>query len=115
MSLVLVVHFKLGWDLQGFHDCDSGLGVFFFFFLFFPVRVECGMLYLGNWVLIFFFVFFFWENVGSVWQLGFGGEESYPERPDEADCIHYLRTGYCGYGSRCRFNHPRDRSAVISI
>ncbi|KAF3456188.1 hypothetical protein FNV43_RR00838 [Rhamnella rubrinervis] len=43
----------------------------------------------------------------SVWHLGLGGEESYPERPDEADCIYYLRTGYCGYGSRCRFNHPR--------
>ncbi|KAJ0737439.1 putative transcription factor C3H family [Helianthus annuus] len=45
-----------------------------------------------------------------VWQLGLGGGlESYPERPDAADCIYYLRTGFCGYGSRCRFNHPRDR------
>lgn len=41
-----------------------------------------------------------------------GGGESYPQRPDEADCIYYLRTGFCGYGSRCRFNHPRDRGAV---
>ncbi|KAJ0092261.1 hypothetical protein Patl1_25111 [Pistacia atlantica] len=49
-----------------------------------------------------------------MWQLGFGvGPESYPERPDEADCIHYLRTGYCGYGSRCRFNHPRDRGGAM--
>ncbi|KAI4338513.1 hypothetical protein MLD38_023562 [Melastoma candidum] len=24
------------------------------------------------------------------------------------DCIYYLRTGFCGYGPRCRFNHPRD-------
>ncbi|XP_062175061.1 zinc finger CCCH domain-containing protein 58 [Alnus glutinosa] len=48
-----------------------------------------------------------------MWQLGLGGAESYPERPDEADCIYYLRTGFCGYGSRCRFNHPRDRGAVI--
>ncbi|KAF8409630.1 hypothetical protein HHK36_005708 [Tetracentron sinense] len=31
---------------------------------------------------------------------------SYPERPDEPDCIYYLRTGLCGYGSNCRFNHP---------
>ncbi|XP_023768694.1 zinc finger CCCH domain-containing protein 34 [Lactuca sativa] len=45
-----------------------------------------------------------------MWQLGL---ESYPERPDEADCIYYLRTGFCGYGSRCRFNHPRDRSSVV--
>ncbi|XP_059632703.1 zinc finger CCCH domain-containing protein 32 isoform X2 [Cornus florida] len=47
-------------------------------------------------------------------KMGFGGGgESYPERPDEADCIYYLRTGFCGYGSRCRFNHPRDRSAAL--
>lgn len=49
----------------------------------------------------------------SVWQLGLGGGESYPERPDEADCNHYMRTGFCGYGARCRYNHPRDRGAVI--
>ncbi|KAB2095309.1 hypothetical protein ES319_A01G027800v1 [Gossypium barbadense] len=42
-----------------------------------------------------------------------GGSESYPERPDEADCIYYLRTGFCGYGSKCRFNHPRDRAGVM--
>lgn len=57
----------------------------------------------------------------SMWQMGLsggggggggGGGESYPERPDEADCSYYLRTGFCGYGPRCRFNHPRDRTAV---
>ncbi|KAL6971317.1 hypothetical protein U1Q18_030995 [Sarracenia purpurea var. burkii] len=49
-----------------------------------------------------------------MWQLGLGsGTESYPERPDEADCIYYLRTGFCGFGSRCRFNHPRDRSSIV--
>ena len=51
-----------------------------------------------------------------MWQLGLasgGGSESYPERPDEPDCIYYLRTGFCGYGSRCRFNHPTDRSASV--
>ncbi|XP_071702137.1 zinc finger CCCH domain-containing protein 34-like [Rutidosis leptorrhynchoides] len=46
-----------------------------------------------------------------MWQLGLG--DSYPERPDEADCIYYLRTGFCGYGSRCRFNHPRDRNSIV--
>ncbi|CAI0467465.1 unnamed protein product [Linum tenue] len=51
----------------------------------------------------------------GLWQLGLGGEgeAGYPERPDEADCIYYLRTGFCGYGARCRFNHPRDRAAVL--
>lgn len=51
-----------------------------------------------------------------MWQLGLGGgEESYPQRPDEADCTYYLRTGFCGFGDRCRFNHPRNRAAVISF
>ncbi|ESQ41857.1 hypothetical protein EUTSA_v10013460mg [Eutrema salsugineum] len=53
----------------------------------------------------------------SMWRLGLrgggGGGESYPERPDEPDCIYYLRTGVCGYGSRCRFNHPRNRAPVL--
>ncbi|CAF2374024.1 hypothetical protein YC2023_006459 [Brassica napus] len=57
-------------------------------------------------------VFFFW--VASMGRLALGGGgESYPERSDEPDCIYYLRTGVCGYGSRCRFNHPRNRGAVI--
>ncbi|XP_068326118.1 zinc finger CCCH domain-containing protein 58-like [Pyrus communis] len=49
----------------------------------------------------------------SMWPLGLRPGESYPERSDEADCSYYLRTGICGYGSRCRYNHPRDRSVVI--
>ncbi|KAB5545377.1 hypothetical protein DKX38_013489 [Salix brachista] len=50
----------------------------------------------------------------GVWQLGLGETESeYPERPNEQDCMYYLRTGFCGYGARCRYNHPRDRSAVL--
>ncbi|KAJ8558011.1 hypothetical protein K7X08_004777 [Anisodus acutangulus] len=49
-----------------------------------------------------------------MWQLSVGtGPEPYPERPDEADCIYYLRTGICGYGARCRFNHPRNRNLVM--
>ncbi|KAL2922780.1 Zinc finger CCCH domain-containing protein 32 [Bienertia sinuspersici] len=46
----------------------------------------------------------------SMWQLGLE-EQSYPERPGEPDCIYYLRTGFCGYADRCRFNHPPDRSS----
>ncbi|XP_047336169.1 zinc finger CCCH domain-containing protein 5-like [Impatiens glandulifera] len=30
----------------------------------------------------------------------------YPDRPGEPDCIYYMRTGQCGYGNNCRFNHP---------
>ncbi|KAJ0774681.1 putative transcription factor C3H family [Helianthus annuus] len=56
------------------------------------------------------------ENAEPMWQLGLGDEgELYPERPDEADCIYYLKTGVCGYGSRCRFNHPRDRGGSCDL
>ncbi|KAJ0859382.1 putative protein kinase RLK-Pelle-CrRLK1L-1 family transcription factor C3H family [Helianthus annuus] len=50
-----------------------------------------------------------YDSEEPVWQLGLGGgSDSLPQRPDEADCVYYLRTGSCGYGSRCRFNHPVD-------
>ncbi|KAK7303133.1 hypothetical protein RJT34_14034 [Clitoria ternatea] len=51
-----------------------------------------------------------------MWQLGLGAaaEEAYPQRPQEADCTYYLRTGFCGFGSRCRFHHPRDRVTVVA-
>ncbi|KAF2557059.1 hypothetical protein F2Q68_00012862 [Brassica cretica] len=41
---------------------------------------------------------------------GNGVEQSdpYPDRPGERDCQFYLRTGLCGYGSTCRFNHPTN-------
>ncbi|KAL5975331.1 hypothetical protein ACLOJK_032010 [Asimina triloba] len=47
-----------------------------------------------------------------MWHSGGGGGNPYPERRDEADCVYYMRTGFCGYGARCRFNHPRDRSGM---
>lgn len=48
----------------------------------------------------------------SMWQLGLRGSESYPERQGVPNCVYYMRTGFCGYGSRCRYNHPHDRAAV---
>ncbi|KAG5053150.1 hypothetical protein AAZX31_02G251100 [Glycine max] len=35
----------------------------------------------------------------------------YPDRPGEPECLYYLRTGMCGYGTNCRYHHP----AHISI
>ncbi|KAJ8420623.1 hypothetical protein Cgig2_027793 [Carnegiea gigantea] len=35
-----------------------------------------------------------------------GQSKQYPKLPGEPDCGYYLRTGLCGYGSNCRFNHP---------
>ncbi|KAF3795757.1 putative zinc finger CCCH domain-containing protein 9 [Nymphaea thermarum] len=50
-----------------------------------------------------------------LWRLRIGGDgsrELYPERPGELDCPFYMRTGLCGYGGGCRFNHPGDRNLV---
>ncbi|XP_072994593.1 zinc finger CCCH domain-containing protein 6-like [Typha latifolia] len=53
----------------------------------------------------------------SMWRLGLGGDGSgnlpYPERPGEPECTFYLRTGTCGYGKRCRYNHPRNRGGAF--
>ena len=48
-----------------------------------------------------------------MWRLGLGSE-AYPQRAGAPDCAYYMRTGVCGYGSRCRFNHPPDRASVQS-
>ena len=29
-----------------------------------------------------------------------------PQRPDEPDCIYYLKNGRCKYGTTCRYHHP---------
>ncbi|KAK1439805.1 hypothetical protein QVD17_05626 [Tagetes erecta] len=36
------------------------------------------------------------------------GSMAYPDRPGEPDCTYYLRTGLCGYGDDCKFNHPNN-------
>ncbi|GER48230.1 zinc finger protein [Striga asiatica] len=38
--------------------------------------------------------------------------ETYPDRPGEPNCIYFLRTGSCGFGSNCRFNHPSTGGQV---
>ncbi|KAF8074381.1 hypothetical protein N665_1107s0020 [Sinapis alba] len=48
----------------------------------------------------------------SMRRLGFGESERYPQRAAAPDCAYYMRTGVCGYGIRCRFNHPPDRPTV---
>lgn len=41
-----------------------------------------------------------------------GGQGPYPERPGEPDCVYYMRTGLCGFGMTCRYNHPPNRKLV---
>lgn len=40
------------------------------------------------------------------------GSTGYPDRPGEPDCVYYLRTGMCGYGDNCRYNHPTYNGQV---
>ena len=57
---------------------------------------------------------FYHSCAESMWRLGLGSE-TYPERPAAPDCPYYMRTGVCGYGSRCRYNHPPDRATVKTL
>lgn len=64
------------------------------------------------------FVIYVCMYVESMRRLGIWGErggELYSERPGMADCAYYMRTGTCGYGSKCRYNHPPDRSSSVIL
>ncbi|KAG0480925.1 hypothetical protein HPP92_011488 [Vanilla planifolia] len=54
----------------------------------------------------------------SMWQMSFKAAEidpgPYPERPGEADCAYYLRTGVCRFGITCKFNHPSNRKLAVA-
>ncbi|KAI3757599.1 hypothetical protein L6452_05141 [Arctium lappa] len=50
------------------------------------------------------------ESMRRLWLWG-GRGEFYPERHGMADCAYYNGTGTCGYASKCRYNHPPDRSS----
>ncbi|XP_010557387.1 PREDICTED: zinc finger CCCH domain-containing protein 37-like [Tarenaya hassleriana] len=38
----------------------------------------------------------------------------YPQRPGQAECDYYMKTGECKFGERCKFHHPIDRSAAAT-
>jgi hypothetical protein len=48
-------------------------------------------------------------------QGGMAQSSPYPDRPGVPDCGYYLRTGLCGYGSNCRYNHPIYAAQVKCI
>lgn len=39
--------------------------------------------------------------------------ESLPERPGEPDCPFFLKTQRCKFGSKCKFNHPKDTLVTV--
>eukprot|EP00250_Pteridium_aquilinum_P007499 c17202_g1_i1 orf=573-1955(+) len=53
----------------------------------------------------------------AMWRMSLQREEGvdppYPERIGEPDCPYYMRTGLCGFGANCKFNHPPNRRLVL--
>lgn len=53
----------------------------------------------------------------AMWRMSLQREEGvdppYPERIGELDCPYYMRTGLCGFGANCKFNHPPSRRLVL--
>lgn len=39
----------------------------------------------------------------------------FPERRGEPNCVFYMRTGHCGYGMSCRYNHPPNRNLAAAL
>jgi len=38
-----------------------------------------------------------------------------PQRPDEQDCIYFLKNGRCKYGATCRYHHPINYNSSRSV
>lgn len=36
-----------------------------------------------------------------------------PQRPDEPDCIYFLKNGRCKYGATCRYHHPVQNRQTV--
>ncbi|GJN25132.1 hypothetical protein PR202_gb12922 [Eleusine coracana subsp. coracana] len=37
-------------------------------------------------------------------------ENVFPDRPDQPECLFYMKTGDCKFGAVCKFHHPKDRT-----
>lgn len=40
-------------------------------------------------------------------QSGSSTTTSLPERPSQPECLYYMKTGSCKYGTTCKYDHPR--------
>lgn len=40
--------------------------------------------------------------------------QSLPVREGEPDCSFYIKTGSCKFGSKCKFNHPENKSTAVT-
>lgn len=52
------------------------------------------------------------EHPGVQSQVAAPQREAFPERPDQPQCQHYMKTGCCKYGTTCRYHHPKERVAL---
>lgn len=41
------------------------------------------------------------------------GQTTFPERPGQPDCHHYMKTGDCKFGMNCKYHHPKDRAMSL--
>mmetsp|Transcript_20795 Transcript_20795/g.33504 ORF Transcript_20795/g.33504 Transcript_20795/m.33504 type:complete len:567 (+) Transcript_20795:200-1900(+) len=47
------------------------------------------------------------EGTQGIWTQGNDtGVQILPQRPDEPNCIYFLKNGRCKYGATCRYHHP---------
>mmetsp|Transcript_9533 Transcript_9533/g.23401 ORF Transcript_9533/g.23401 Transcript_9533/m.23401 type:complete len:594 (-) Transcript_9533:420-2201(-) len=47
------------------------------------------------------------SHLGTMWKGGNDpGVQILPQRPDEPNCIYFLKNGRCKYGATCRYHHP---------
>ncbi|KAK6156476.1 hypothetical protein DH2020_010724 [Rehmannia glutinosa] len=53
--------------------------------------------------------FQFGANSLPIGYYAFERDNVFPERPGQPECLFYLKTGDCKYGSVCKFHHPRER------
>eukprot|EP01018_Ginkgo_biloba_P023789 Gb_15324 [translate_table: standard] len=50
-----------------------------------------------------------WKEVTSV----ASSNDPLPERPGELECAFYMKTGICKFGTKCKFNHPKERLEAL--
>ncbi|KAM7502463.1 hypothetical protein LguiB_001367 [Lonicera macranthoides] len=50
--------------------------------------------------------------LGRLQSMGFS-DRVFPQRTGMPNCAYYMRTGCCGYGRECVYNHPLDRNAEM--
>ena len=47
------------------------------------------------------------DNAQTIWETGNNpNTQLLPQRPDEPNCLYFLKNGRCKYGASCRYHHP---------